>query len=383
MIRKLIAAVLLAAGVLFLVFVFSSDEAVKRDFLCYWSAGQLAIRRENPYGSAETLRIQRSAGYPDAEPMIGHMTPFSLPLVLPLGLIDARSGAIIWSLLIVALLIFAIHSVRQMHDRPANRLHLLGYIFAPALACILAGQAGAILLFGLVLFLRFQRFRPFAAGLSLVLWSMKPHLFFAFGVAVLFWIIANKRYRILFGVLTGLAASAVITTWIDPQAWSQYLEMMRSEHIEAKVLPNLSLIFRVAVDRDSVWLQCVPAVASVFWSLWYARRHRSDWDWMNHGSLVLLVSVLVAPYSWFTDEVLLVPAMLHAVYSADNRGQSLGWFGVPAGIALILVLWGVPLYSLYYVWTPMAWLACWLRLKRAPLGSGTVSRQALFAQRVS
>ena len=31
---------------------------------------------------------------------------------------------------------------------------------------------------------------------------------------------------------------------------------------------------------------------------------------MTHGSLVLLVSVLVAPYSWFTDEVILIPAML-------------------------------------------------------------------------
>jgi hypothetical protein len=379
LIRKFVAAALLAAGVSFVAFVFSSDEAANRDYICYWSAGQLLARHQNPYGFEETLRIQRLAGSHQSGPMIGHMTPFSLPLVLPLGFIDARSGAVVWSLLIIALLIFAVHSVRRIHARPANRLHLLGYIFAPALACILAGQAGVILLFGLVLFLRFQRSCPFVAGLSLVVWSMKPHLFFPFAVALLFWIIANKGYQLLFGALTGLAVSATIATWLDPQAWSQYLAMMRSERLDENLLPNLSLIFRLAIDRHAVWLQCVPAVASMCWAFWYARRHRSGWDWMKHGSLVLLVSVLVAPYSWFTDEVLLVPAMLHAVYSADSRGQSLGWFGVSAGIALMLVLWGVPLYSLYYVWTPLAWLACWLRLEGAPVGVGPTRPGALVA----
>ena len=273
MIRKVIAAILLAAGVVFLAFVFSSDEAVKRDFLCYWSTGQLAVHHENPYGFAETLRIQRLAGYLESEPMIGHMTPFSLPLVLPLGFIGARSGAVVWSLLIIGLLMFAVSSVRRMNAMPENRLHLLGYIFAPALACILAGQAGTILLLGLIIFLRFQGSRPFLAGLSLVLWSLKPHLFLPFAAALLFWIVANKRYRLLFGVLTGLVVSAAAATWIDPQAWSQYLAMMRSEHFEDKLLPNVSLLFRLAIDRHTVWLQSVPALAGMAWALWYARRH--------------------------------------------------------------------------------------------------------------
>jgi hypothetical protein len=100
---------------------------------------------------------------------------------------------------------------------------------------------------------------------------------------------------------------------------------------------------------------------------------------MTHGSLLLLVSVLVAPYSWFTDEAVLVPAMLHALYSADRRGRSLTWYVVPAALATMLVLSGAPLYSMYYVWTPLAWLACWLRLEGAPRVSKVAQRGAVPA----
>ena len=60
-IRKLIAAIILAAGVLYLAFVFDSSEAGNRDFIAYWSAGQLLRHHENPYGFEETLRIERLA----------------------------------------------------------------------------------------------------------------------------------------------------------------------------------------------------------------------------------------------------------------------------------------------------------------------------------
>jgi hypothetical protein len=364
LIRKLIAALVLAVGVIYLAFVFGSAEAARRDFISYWAAGQLLRAGENPYGFAETLRVERLAGFESFEPLIQRMPPVSLPLLLPLGFVDARSGAIVWSLLIILLLVFALHSARQWGNGSTRRLHLLGYFFAPALACILAGQSGVILLAGVVLFLRFHSSRPFVAGLSLALLSLKPHLFLVFATALLVWIVLNRRYAVLRGALTGLAALSLASAWIAPHAWPQYLAMIRAARVDELALPNVSLLFRVAINRDAVWLQCFPALAAIVWALWYARR-TGGWDWTTHGALVLLVSVLVAPYSWFTDEAVLLPAMIHALYSADRQGRSLTWYIAPAGLATMLVLSGVPLYSMYYVWTPLAWLACWLKLEAA------------------
>jgi hypothetical protein len=378
--RKLIAAALIVGGVVYLALVFSSAEAVRRDFISYWAAGQLLRSDENPYGAVETLRVQRLAGFLSAEPLIQRMPPLALPLFVPFGFVSARFGVIVWSILTIGLFVFALQASRSLGNGATSRIHLLGYVFAPALACILAGQFGVILLAGLVGFLRFHESRPFVAGLCLALLTLKPHLFLAFAVAVLVWITVNRRYALLCGGLIGVASLSVASAWIAPRAWPQYLAMIRAARLDQEALPNLSLLFRLAIDPAAVWLQGLPALAVVVWGLCCALRLARHWDWMKHGSLMLLLSVLAAPYSWFTDEAILLPAMLHALYLAERRGASLIWYMAPAGLATVLVMAGIPLYSMGYVWTPAAWLACWLRLERLPSRATSSARAAASAE---
>ena len=80
--------------------------------------------------------------------------------------------------------------------------------------------------------------------------------------------------------------------------------------------------------------------------------------------LLLLVSMWTAPYSWFTDEIILAPAILRAVYLCDASGRSLIPFGILDAAALALVVWGFPLASGVYVWTASAWLAWYLNSTR-------------------
>jgi hypothetical protein len=381
-IRLLIAAAILVGGSVYLTLIFSSAEAVRRDFISYWAAGQLLRSHENPYGSRETLRVERLAGFPGAEPLIQRMPPLALPLFLPLGYVSPRSGVIVWSIVTIGLFVFALQSSRQLANGSASRMHLLSYVFAPALACILAGQFGVILLAGLVGFLRFHASRPFVAGICLALLTVKPHLFLAFAVSLIVWIAVNRRYALLCGGLSGLAALSLASAGIAPQAWPQYLAMIRAARLDQEALPNASLLFRLAIEPAAVWLQGLPALAVFLWGLWYALRHARQWDWMKHGSLVLLLSVLAAPYSWFTDEAILLPAMLHALYLAELRGRSLIWYMAPAGLATVLVLAGIPLYSMCYVWTPAAWLACWLQLERVPSRETSAAGAAARAESI-
>jgi len=81
--------------------------------------------------------------------------------------------------------------------------------------------------------------------------------------------------------------------------------------------------------------------------------------------MVMLVSIASAPYAWFTDEVVVLPAIMLAAYTADRLGRSLFWIIAAAGLALIEVFAGVTLTSGAYGWTAAAWLAC-----SAPLLAG-------------
>ena len=69
---------------------------------------------------------------------------------------------------------------------------------------------------------------------------------------------------------------------------------------------------------------------------------------------------MAAPYAWFTDEAVLLPAILFGLYRASDAGRSLLSFGCIAGVALVEVVAGVPLNSGFYLWTAPAWLLWYL-----------------------
>jgi uncharacterized membrane protein (UPF0127 family) len=330
------------------------------DFVSYWAAGQQLVHRANPYDADAILRLERSAGFPDGLPaLVMRNPPSALLLALPLGFFSPRTGALLWSLLLIACLTISVRLLWIMHGRPKDHLHLVAYSFAPALACLLAGQTGLFVLLGLALFLRLHRTRPFLAGVSLWLCALKPHLFLPFCLALLVWIVVTKSYSVLIGASLSLIISTAVAFILGPLAWIQYGQMMRASGISGEAIPCLSIMFH-RISPNTAWGQYLPMFLGCVWALAYFRKHYNDWDWMGHGSLVMLVSLVVAPYAWFTDQAILIPALLHAVYLARSRRL----VAIPALASAVIeigIFRGIPLlHSALYLWTAPAWLAWYL-----------------------
>ena len=81
---------------------------------------------------------------------------------------------------------------------------------------------------------------------------------------------------------------------------------------------------------------------------------------MDQGMLLLLVSEVCAPHAWFTDEVMVLPAVLTALYRTQNPRPALLIFCLLTGTALFEFFAGVKLVSPFYMWTAPAWLAWYL-----------------------
>jgi hypothetical protein len=354
------AACLAAVGIGILVLIVRSNNAGQRDFISYWAAGHQLVRGANPYDGVAVERLERSAGYGLSYRLIMRNPPAALFLALPLGFAGPNTALVLWLLALVASLVASIRMLWTLHGRPDNRLHLLGYCFAPLMECLMAGQLGIFLLLGIVLFLYFHRSRPFLAGAALLLCASKPHLFLLFGLVLLLWIVLNKAYRILAGFCGALLASCALVFYFDPQAWGQYWRMMRASGIMEEIVPTLSEIFRLLLDRNAVWLQFLPQGAGGLWALWYFWTRRRRWSWMDQGLLLLLASVMCSPYALLTDEAVLLPAVLAGIYCADRSGRSLLPFGLAAGVAMIEVFAEIPMTTVYYLWTTPAWLAWYL-----------------------
>jgi hypothetical protein len=347
------------------------------DFVEYWASGHQLIHRANPYDGDAILRLERSAGFPPGIPvLIMWNLPSALLLVLPLGLLGPRAGQLLWLLLLLACLIASVRMIWILHGRPKNRLDVLGYSFGPALSCLLAGQVSLFALLGLVLFLRLHRSRPLLAGVSLWLCMLKPHLFLPFGVVLVVWAIITRSYKVLIGVAVALGASTGTAFLLDPLVWAHYRQMVSMARMEATI-PCLSRMLQWYVSPNTVCLPYLPAALGCVWALAYFRKHRDDWDWMEHGSPLMLVSVLVAPYAWFTDQAILIPALLHGAYLSRSPSP-LAILALASAVVEVEALRGVPLlHSAFYLWTAPAWLAWYLCTRRPSYATGVYDPPAL------
>jgi hypothetical protein len=359
-----LAFVLTAVGIL--ASVLGSNAAGSRDFVQYWAAGHQLIHHANPYDAAAILPMERAVGFPSGLPaFIMPNPPSALLLVLPLGFLGPVTAELLWLALLLACLVGSVLIVWTMHGRPKNQLHLLGYSFAPALSCLLSGQVTIFLLLGLVLFLRLHRSRPFLAGVSLWLCMLKPHLFLPFGVVLVVWVIATRSYKVLVGTVVALGVSTAVSFVLDPLVWVHYGQMLRAARINRLAIPCLSIMLRQKLSPNAIWLQYLPAALGCVWALAYFRRHRDDWDWMEHGSLLMLVSILVAPYTWFMDQVILIPALLHAAYVTRSRSL-VAILALASAVIEVEILRGLPLLqSALFLWTAPAWLVWYIFATRA------------------
>ncbi|MGA7830118.1 MAG: glycosyltransferase family 87 protein [Terracidiphilus sp.] len=346
----------LAFAAIFLCVVPITNIAGARDFVVFWATGQQIVHHGNPYDANAMMSVERAAGLPPQDgAMFMRNLPWGLPLAYPLGFIGLRPAALLWSLALLACLLLSVRSIRRMHGCPDNYLHWLGVSFAPALLCLMMGQTSLFALMGYVSFLALHQRRPFAAGASLWLCALKPHLFLPFGIVLLAWIVVSKSYKVLAGAAFALATSCAALSLLYPAAWREYTQMMRMAGIESAHIPCISVALRFWLWPQSLAFTYLPAAMACTWAIVYFYSRRQSWDWVANGSLILLVSLLAAPYSWVYDDCIAIPALLHGAYITKSRIL----LAVAACASVIIeaeLLTGVEIQTYFYLWTAPTWL---------------------------
>lgn len=362
--RILAAGGILLAGLCLLAGIFAvsltPQNAATRDFIGYWAAGQRIVHGANPYDLDATLRLEQANGLGNLQVKITPSPPIGLALVLPLGFLSAKNGLVFWLILEIVCLAAAVSIVWILAGKPASRTHLLGFLFPPALACIMAGQIGIFCLLGITLFLWLHPTHPFLAGFALLPVSLKPHLFLPVALVLLLWVIGQKRFALLAGFCVSMAASYAVVLAFDPHAWSQFVAMLHSNLMQGRFAPTLSAYLRLDLAPGAAWLEYLPTALACLWALGYFFLRRTRWDWLDHGQLVLLISLLCAPYAWLTDEAVLLPAVLLGLYRARESDRSWIPLAAFAAVALVELFADVRITAWYYCWTAPAWLAWYL-----------------------
>jgi hypothetical protein len=342
-------------------------RATARDSVAYWAAARLLINRQNPYDYDTVLDIERKQGYGANKPLVLRTPPWSLFLIVALGLIAPIWAWFTWLVMSIACLVLGMRVCRKLYDDqnsvPQPLFSLVGYTFAPIPACLVSGQMGLVLMLGLVLFLWWEARRPFLAGAALILPFAKPHLLSLFWLVLLLWGIVGKKREIALGFAASFAVVTAIAMFFDPQIFQHYRQMLHTASIENEFIPALSGMIRLLFFRRFFWVQFIPMILALIWCLGFAYPRLSVWNWREHGPALFVVSVLTTPYTWLADESILLPAIMQAtVFAYHARGTmkchseiALLLIAALNGLLLLILRFKIPFATGIYFWSSLVW----------------------------
>jgi hypothetical protein len=343
------------------------------DFAMYWATARLNALGENPYDAERVLSLEREVDPNQTTVVLMYSPPWSLALLMPLGLLDSQVSRVLWLLVqFIAVLLSAVWLWR-IYCGPVRYWWLppiLGFTFLPTLLLLRTGQLGALVLLGIVGFLHLEkRGRDTLAGAMLALTLLKPHLVYLLLLTVLLWIVRERRWHCLLGCcLTGFAATG-LSLAANPLVFHQYYHAVTNHPPSDWVTPTIGTALRLLFGIDRRWLQWVPLIPGVLWLVWYWRKNRSEWVWARHAPLLLIVSLLTTCYGWSHDFVLgLLPILQVAVWVSRGSARMMASCAIALFFAIDAILIALPLVGyrndFWAIWLSPVLIVSYLSFRR-------------------
>jgi Glycosyltransferase family 87 len=331
----------------------------QHDFLEYWTASHLVLAHKNPYSLPEMFQSQKELGWPEPTPVMFVCPPWTLPLLVPLGLAGSYAlGWLAWMAVLVAAIALSSRLLMDIYfgdirlpeisDSWFYRC-LFAFTFYPVLLCLKFAQTAPLILLGLVGFLYFERRqRPVLAGVLLSLTAVKPQLLFLVWIALAVRSLHQRRWLTLASAAGVLAAFSGIALLLDPRAFSQYSKLTRGPYLPINPSGITAMIRRTihsgGISR-TYWMQFVPPFVGMGWLAYYWRKHRDSWNWPERMPALVTACMLTTAYGWIFDQTVLVVAVIAVAAQHAKREGHLPWNLVMIYTALncgLMLLMAVP-----------------------------------------
>lgn len=358
-------------GVAFLAVALTGTDSSKfadlpvNDFVEYWAAGSLNLSGQNPYDPQLMLERERSAGYAADDALMMFNPPPVLTLVMPFGALPYQTAALLWLVLQATALVWSCFILWEVAGGEARLRWVAfacGLAFLPTIIALMLGQISILILLGLALFLRFEREgKMVAAGASLTLLLIKPHIVYLVGVALVVLWLRSRNRRIVLGVVLG-GIGLLVPLAFNPSVYAQHLELSRSASLSHFTTSTLGQMLRLATgDPSKFGFQFVPMILGLAYLATRLRRTRhADWDWNREMPLLVVMSVATAAYGWLFDQVVLLVAAIPMFVSAIQAGgirllAMIGFWTIIGGVCFVQAFQGVN--AMWYFWIPFAFLA--------------------------
>lgn len=322
----LLLAVLLAVRIVGSMDYHHNDN----DFFTFWLAGHLVAHGGGPYDPAQWL-----AGYHQFDigyiPNPAFLYPLPLAMLLaPLGLLPFNSAYIVWVALTQLMIIACLAILLTLETNRRRKLFFIPLfagivLFRPTILTLTQGQVSGLCLFALVwIAFLWQKGKWFWGGVLLGLLALKPTLGFIVIVLVAIWLLLDKNWKALFGTLVSGIFVLIAGLIVDPGWIFQYLQVGSNKL--AETFGGSPTVWGLAalISHNQITITLIIGSLAglvILFGFFRAILHgHATLRPLSVLALAVCVTLLVTPYTWTYDQLLLILPLTAIVLTMDRMG---------------------------------------------------------------
>lgn len=369
---KLILIVLLGLVILLFPITLPSG-AGDWDLQAYWGSAYLFAHGQDFSDSDALGEVQRTlANRTRPDTQYAWFSPIGNVFLLPFTLIPFAKVVYYWLILNVVIFFYSTVLIWGQTDKRVWIPLLAVFSFALTIVSLVFGQINSLEVLGLALFLSLSKSnRPYLAGASLVLTTIKPHLVIITLPILFLDLLRKKDWKTLIGFFTALGVCFIVLFAFYPPWIQSFWTVITSGMNTIRETPNINGLL-VLVDEFTIgkllWL--ITLIAGAMW--WWLRGQ--NWDRRTFLDISVAVGLIVSPIGWSYDQVMLIFPILTLLAWATSGQLSKK---ASRAVVVILIIGNLAAYILrtftpsdvWFFWVPVMVLGLYLVIRKQLINS--------------
>lgn len=312
----LISVILSAVFLLSAIKIVYSQDYADTDFFSFWLAGHSSLLGEDPYSSEWWIDSHVKFGAEwISDPTFLYPLPLAM-LFIPLGFFSLDQAFILWVFLSQVMIVISTLLLMSLWNWSKVRNYLLPifagiFLFRPVIVTLLYGQLGAVFLLLLVLIIiLWERGKWLQGGILLPFLALKP----SFGILIItllsLWILIQKKWRALVGIICA-SIGLFLLGWIQNPNWvTDFLAIGTGKLSQTfGYSPTFWGVSFITCNRSikcSLILGSLMSSLLVITTIYFLLQRRFNLNPSLAVSFVIPITLLITPYSWAYDQILLI-----------------------------------------------------------------------------
>jgi Glycosyltransferase family 87 len=358
--------------------IVNSIDYHNNDFFTFWLAGHMVMHGGNPYSS-----VQWVAGHHEFDvtwiPNQAYVYPLPLSLLFaPLGWLSLYQAYIVWvALSIMMILAVLMLLLRTQAGSVRFMIPLIVGIlfFRPTILTLVTGQiSGWLLLILAITALLWEKGKWNWGSLLLAFLMLKPNLGTPLIILLGSWLLLQKRYQAILtmavmGIILLLVGFLQNPYWVSDY-WGIGSTKLSQTFGGSPTVWGLGALISHNQITTTLVIGSLAGLVILFGFFWAIIRMHASLRPMSVLALAVSVTLLVTPYTWTYDQLLLILPLSAVILAMDRRGApfllSAGLFLAVDVLVVILLYFDVmEQVEILNVFVPMLvfglclwWLAC-------------------------